>query len=248
MVMVLKSNVSGTSIVRPDGWNPPFTVNGLKYANIFGRGNLTANLAPGGAPAIAHGNPTQKGEAVEFSTSNYIDTGVPTSEKATLIAIATNTGPRPGARCFLISSYVGSADTGKSLLTQQAAVPCALYLYSHYKGTDASGNPFSGALNVSFGTRSTDSSPMFFHGRDMGNGLKAGDMTNDQEKSFIPAFPVTSFANPARTYLIGQSYTEGSAPHLNYASLIYDRALSDEELMEVYMYFKGYYGRRGMSI
>ncbi|EIJ6701629.1 hypothetical protein LJL11_003057 [Serratia marcescens] len=247
MVMVLKSNVSGTSIVRPDGWNPPFTVNGLKYANIFGRGNLTANLAPGGAPAIAHGNPTQKGEAFEFSTNDYLDTRVPTSEKATLIAIANNTDTRPPQRCFLISSYVGSSDTGKSLLTQ-LATPAALYLYSHYKGTDAAGNPFSGALNVSFGTRSTDSSPMFFHGRDMGNGLKAGDMTNNQEKSLMPTFPVTSFANPARTYRIGTSYTEGSAPHLNYASLIYDRALSDEELMEIYVYFQGYYGRRAIPV
>ncbi|WP_273974823.1 hypothetical protein, partial [Serratia ureilytica] len=185
MVMVLKSNVSGTSIVRPDGWNPPFTVNGLKYANIFGRGNLTANLAPGGVPAIVHGNPTQKGEAFEFSTNNYLDTRVPTSEKATLIAIATNADTRPPLRCFLISSYAGSADTGKSLLTQLAA-PAALWMYSHYKGTDASGNPFSGALNVSMSTRSTDHSPMFFHGRDMGNGLEVGDMTNNQEKSFMP--------------------------------------------------------------
>ncbi|MEL5666316.1 hypothetical protein [Serratia ureilytica] len=248
MVMVIKSNVAGASISKPDGWNPPFSTDGLRYANIFGRGNLAANLAPGGVPAVPHGNPTQKGEAVEFSTSNYIDTGVPTSEKATLIAIATNTGPLPSARCFLISSYVGSSDAGKSLLTQQAAVPCALYMYSHYKGKDANGNPFSGALNVSFGTRSTDHSPMFFHGRDMGNGLKAGDMTNDQEKSFIPAFPVTSFANPAKTYLIGQSYNEGSAPHLNYASLIYDRALSDDELRQIYQYFQGYYSRRGITI
>ncbi|HGM5304258.1 TPA: hypothetical protein ACKP17_000432 [Serratia marcescens] len=247
MVMVIKSNVAGASISKPDGWNPPFSTDGLKYANIFGRGNLAANLAPGGVPAVPHGDPTQKGEAVEFSTSNYIDTRIPTSEKATLIAIATNTDTRPPLRCFLISSYAGSVDTGKSLLTQLAA-PAAIWMYSHYKGTDASGNPFSGALNISMSTRSTDSSPMFFHGRDLGNELKIGDMTNDQKKSFAPSFPVTSFANPARTYLIGQSYTEGSAPHLNYASLIYDRALSDDELRQIYQYFQGYYSRRGITI
>ncbi|HEJ9095883.1 hypothetical protein B7L73_12500 [Serratia marcescens] len=247
MVMVLKSNVSGTSIVRPDGWNPPFTVNGLKYANIFGRGNLTANLAPGGASAIAHGNPTQKGEAFEFSTSNYLDTRVPTSEKATLIAIANNTESTATARCFFISSFNGSTDAGKSLVMQGAAPP-ALYMYSHYKGTDANGNPFNNAYSVGMNTRSTDRSPAFFHGRDKGNGLTIGDLTNDQVKSLTPGLPIVSFANPARTYLIGQSNVEGSPKHLNYASLIYDRALSDEELMEVYMYFKGYYGRRGMAI
>ncbi|HID8084414.1 TPA: hypothetical protein ACXIDR_003394 [Serratia marcescens] len=247
MVMVLKSNVSGTSIVRPDGWNPPFTVEGLKYANIFGRGNLTANLAPGGLPAVAHGNPLQKGEAVEFSTSNYLDTQVPTSEKATLIAIANNTDSTATNRCFLISSYKGSSDAGKSLVTQ-GATPSALYVYAHYKGTDAEGNPFSNALSLGMNTRPTDRTPAFFHGRDLGNGLKIGDLTNEQSKNVTPSYPVASFANPALTYFIGQSRVEGSSKHLNYASLIYDRALSDEEVMEIYVYFQGYYGRRGIQL
>uniref|UniRef100_UPI0035C691B3 hypothetical protein n=1 Tax=Serratia quinivorans TaxID=137545 RepID=UPI0035C691B3 len=247
MVMVLKSNVSGAAIVRPDGWNPPFTVDGLKYANIFGRGNLTANLAPGGAPAIARGNPTQKGEAFEFSTSNYLDTRVPTSEKATLISIANNTDSTQTNRCFLISSYNGSADAGKSLCTQ-GPTPSALYMYSHYKGTDSSGNPYSNAYSLGMNARGTDRSPAFFFGRDQGNGLKVGDLTNDQIKSVTPGSPIVSFANPALTYLIGQSRVEGSQKHLNYASLIYDRALSDEELLEIYAYFQGYYGRRGIPV
>ncbi|EKF65023.1 hypothetical protein B194_1976 [Serratia plymuthica A30] len=41
---------------------------------------------------------------------------------------------------------------------------------------------------------------------------------------------------------------EGSPKHLNYATLIYDRALSDDELMQIYLYFQGYYSRRGISI
>jgi hypothetical protein len=247
MVMVIKSNVAGASISRPDGWNPPFNTDGLKYANIFGRGNLTANLAPGGAPAIVHGNPIQKGEAFEFSTGNYLDTRVPTSEKATLIAIATNTESTASSRCFLISSFNGSTDAGKSLLTQGAA-PATLFMYSHYKGTDSNGNPFNNAFSVGMNTRSIDHSPAFFHGRDKGNGITVGDSTNDQVKSLTPGYPIVSFANPARTYFIGQSQVEGSPKHLNYASLIYDRVLSDEELMEVYAYFHGYYERRGKSV
>ncbi|HGM7056410.1 TPA: hypothetical protein ACKQDY_004698 [Serratia marcescens] len=246
MVMVIKSNVAGASISKPDGWNPPFSTEGLKYANIFGRGNLTANLAPGGAPAVPHGNPIQKGEAFEFSTSNYIDTRVPTSEKATLISIATAPSTAT-SRCFLISSFKGSTDAGKSLLMQGAAPP-AIYVYSHYKGTDASGNPFSNAYSLGMNTRSTDSTPAFFHGRDVGKGLLIGDLTNDQVKTVTPGWPVASFANPALTYLIGQSWAEGSAPHLNYASLIYDRALSDDEIAQIYQYFQGYYSRRGITI
>ncbi|WP_329906169.1 hypothetical protein [Serratia quinivorans] len=247
MVMVIKSNVAGASISKPDGWNPPFSTEGLQYANIFGRGNLTANLAPGGSPAVAYGNPTQNGETFEFSTGNYLDTRVPTSEKATLISIANNTDSTQTSRCFLISSYKGSTDAGKSLCTQ-GPTPSALYMYSHYKGTGADGNPYNGAYSLGMNTRSTDHSPAFFHGRDLGNGLKIGDLTNNQVKSVSPGAPVTSFVNPALTYLIGQSRVEGSAKHRQYADLIFDRVLSDEELMQIYLYFQGYYSRRGISI
>ncbi|WP_037430634.1 hypothetical protein [Serratia plymuthica] len=247
MVMVIKSNVAGASISKPDGWNPPFSTEGLRYANIFGRGNLTTNLAPGGAPALAYGNPTQKGEAFEFSTGNYLDTRVPTSEKATLISIANNTDSTQSGRCFLISSYKGSSDAGKSLLTAGVA-PSSLYLYSHYKGIGADGNPFDNAASVSFRTRSTDRSPAFFCGRDFGNSLAVSDLTNAQIKTSTPSSTVSAFVNPALTYLIGQSRVEGSPKHLNYATLIYDRALSDDELMQIYLYFQGYYSRRGISI
>ncbi|WP_049211508.1 hypothetical protein [Serratia marcescens] len=247
MVMVIKSNVAGASISKPDGWNPPFSTEGLKYANIFGRGNLTANLAPGGVPAIAYGNPTQKGEAFEFSTNNYLDTRVPTSEKATLISIATNTDSTKTSRCFLISSFKGSADAGKSLVTQ-GPTPSALYMYSHYKGTGADGSTWSNAYSAGLNTLSTDRSPAFFYGRDMGNALHLGDLTNAKAKKSAPGLPITSFANPALTYFIGQSRVEGSPKHLQYADLIFDRALSDEELMQIYLYFKGYYSRRGISI
>lgn len=44
MVMVIKSNVPSNIIANPDGWNPPFNTDGLLYAGIYGRGNLSKTL------------------------------------------------------------------------------------------------------------------------------------------------------------------------------------------------------------
>jgi hypothetical protein len=246
MVMVIKSNVAGASISKPDGWNPPFSTEGLKYANIFGRGNLTANLAPGGVPAVPHGNPTQQGEAVEFSTSNYIDTRIPTSEKATLISIA-DISHTLGGRNFLISSFKGSKDAGKSLLIE-GATPAKIAVYAHYKGTDAEGKPFDGPYSVWAGEKNSSNPVAFLAGQDFGDHLKVADLTNSVSQGYAPGSDLHAYANPSLTYLIGQSWTEGSTKHLNYASLIYDRVLSDDEIAQIYHYFQGYYSRRGITI
>ncbi len=52
MVMVIKSNVPSNIIANPDGWNPPFNTDGLLYAGIYGRGNLSKNFAAGGAGRV----------------------------------------------------------------------------------------------------------------------------------------------------------------------------------------------------
>lgn len=57
MVMVIKSNVPSNIIANPDGWNPPFNTDGLLYAGIYGRGNLSKNFAAGGADAVVSGSP-----------------------------------------------------------------------------------------------------------------------------------------------------------------------------------------------
>ncbi|MGJ5822126.1 hypothetical protein ACSBQS_05740 [Serratia sp. H402Y] len=246
MVMVIKSNVPGATIANPDGWNPPFSTQGLRYANIFGRGNLSANLAPGGVAAVVHGNPSKVGEAFEFSTNNYIDTRVPTSETATLISIA-DISHKLGGRNFLITSFNGGNDAGKSLLIEGGS-PAKIAVYAHYKGTDSNGNKFDGAYTSWFSEKDNSKLTAFLVARDFGNKLKVQDLTNSMQQEVNSSGDIRSFANPALTYLIGQSRKEGSTKHLNYASLIYDRTLDDAELRSIFEYFIGYYIRRGINI
>lgn len=246
MVMVIKSNVSGASISNPDGWNPPFSTDGLRYANIFGRGNITANYAPGGTAGVVYGNPVKNGESVEFSSGNYIDTRISTSENATLISIADISHPQ-ATRNFLISCSESAASPGRSLVIE-GATPPNIAVYSHYKGTDDTGAAFDGARSAWFKENDNSKLTAFLVARDLGNQLKIADLTNVRSTYATATGSVRSYAKPSLTYLIGTSRNIGSGKHLNFASLIYDRALSDDELTQVYNYFKGYFSRRGITI
>ncbi|WP_270745615.1 hypothetical protein, partial [Klebsiella pneumoniae] len=75
MVMVIKSNVPSNIIANPDGWNPPFSTEGLLYAGIYGRGSLTKNFAKNGIDAVINGAPVVNNHFAEFNANDFLDTG-----------------------------------------------------------------------------------------------------------------------------------------------------------------------------
>lgn len=100
--MVIKSNVPSNIIANPDGWNPPFNTDGLLYAGIYGRGNLSKNFAAGGADAVVSGSPVVSNHFATFDLNNFIDTGVPTAKETTLIAVVKKVNPTLRQFLFLL--------------------------------------------------------------------------------------------------------------------------------------------------
>lgn len=244
MAMVLKSNVSGTTIANPDGWTPPFSMEGLLYAGIYGRGDLAKNYAPGGADAVVYGSPVVTDHFATLSSSNYLDTGVPTSKTATLIAVVRKT--ITANRQFVISSYKQS-NYGKSLLIDPPNAK--LITYSHYKGVDGTGAPVSTPFASAFVLNNADGRPTFIASRDTGKKLILSEMTDNRTTGNTATENVESYVDSTLKYKIGY----GNAPDIGApvpvaAAMIYDRPLSDTELQAVYQYFVGYFERRGISI
>ena len=246
MVMTIKSNIHGDVIANPDGWNPGFAMNGLLYAGLFGR-SLTKNFAPGGVDVAVVGSPIVTGHFVDFTGSNYISTGISTTKSATLITVAKR---KPGTgRQHLISCYRGGGeDIGRSLVIESSQ--SVLATYSHYKGVDADGKTVDTWFSVPSPVSLTlDDSPAFLSARDTGKTLYVNDKTSNRFKGVTASGTVESSANAGLRYRIGRDLTPGaSGPCSIGAALIYNRSLSDEELNDVYAYFKGYFSRRAISI
>ncbi|HBY0080936.1 TPA: hypothetical protein MIM91_23185 [Klebsiella pneumoniae] len=242
MVMTIKSNIPGDVIANPDGWNPGFTMDGLSYAGLFGR-SLTKNFAPGGGYAAVVGSPVVTGHFADFTGSNYIDTGISTTKNATLITVAKR---KSGAgRQFLISCFQSGEKIGRSLVLEGGS----LSTYSHYKGVDAGGKTFNTWFIKALALNALDNSPAFLSVRDTGKTLYTNDKTSNLVSSATASGTVESFADAALHYRIGKSLQSGASDPCSIgAALIYNRSLSDEELNDVYAYFKGYFSRRAISI
>lgn len=242
MVMTIKSSVPQNIIANPDGWNPPFATNGLLYAGIYGRGNLSKNFAPGGTDAIVTGSPGVSSHFTTFDFNNFIETGVQVTKETTLIAVFKRINPTK--RQFFISAYRGSTDAGRSLALDPGNPNIAIY--SHYKdtATDVSSVQFAASkLDI------TDGSPAFMYGRDTGKKLNIWNMTSQKGSGVTVPGTTESFVNPALTYRIGRSISsEVPEPASMGAALIFSRALSDGEIAAVYAYFQGYFSRRGIVI
>ncbi|WP_413702587.1 hypothetical protein [Raoultella ornithinolytica] len=242
MVMVIKSNVPSNIIANPDGWNPPFTTDGLLYAGIYGRGNLSKNFAPGGADVIVMGSPVVSNHFASFDFNNFIETGIKTTKETTLVTISKciNTAKRQ----YFISSYRGMSDAGRSLVTDTGNPN--LVVYSHYKDTTTD---VSSVQYAATELEIKDGSPAFMYGRDTGKKLTIWNMTSQKGANVTVPGNAESFVNSALTYRIGRSKTsEVPEASTTAAALIFDRALSDAEIQAIYDYFKAYFARRGINI
>ncbi|HFS8316983.1 TPA: hypothetical protein ACH2K1_000695 [Klebsiella pneumoniae] len=242
MVMVIKSNVPSNVIANPDGWNPPFTTDGLLYAGIYGRGSLSKNYAPGSIDAVVKGSPVVSNHFATFDINNFIETGVPTTKETTLIAITKKVSP--ALRQFFISSYNGTVDAGRSLVIDKGTAK--LTFYSHYKNTETNANT---VLNCYATLNVTTGEPAFIYGRDTGKKINVASMTDRLSGENIPTAAFEAIVNPALKYRIGRS-NNNEVPGASdiAAALIFDRALSDAEIKAIYDYFQAYYARRGISI
>ncbi|HBR8416434.1 TPA: hypothetical protein L9563_001834 [Klebsiella pneumoniae subsp. pneumoniae] len=245
MVMVIKSNVPSNTIANPDGWNPPFNTDGMLYTGIYGRG-LAKNFAKNGVDAVVSGSPVIDNHFAKFTANDFIDTGIANTKEATLIVIAKRKVET--RRQFLISSYLGDRNFGRSVLIGSGAG--ALTIYSHYAGVNGSGVETSLSYTAYFVPDPLDGSPAFLCGRDTGNTLTVSDVTGSKSDSRTASGTLESFVNPALTYMIGRSHNNAEIPGDNEiaAALIFDRALSDAEITAIYAYFQGYFARRGISI
>ncbi|WNV95045.1 hypothetical protein RRJ51_16880 [Klebsiella pneumoniae] len=242
MVMVIKSNVPSNIIANPDGWNPPFNTDGLLYAGIYGRGNLSKNFAAGGADAVVSGSPVVSNHFATFDLNNFIDTGVPTTKETTLIAVVKKVNPT--LRQFFISSYNGTGDAGRSLVIDKGTA--RLTFYSHYKNTETNANT---VLNCYATLNVTAGEPAFIYGRDTGKKINVASMTDKLSGENIPKAAFETIVNPELKYRIGRGISSEvpGASDIG-AALIFDRALSDAEIKSIYDYFQAYYARRGISI
>lgn len=245
MVMVIKSNVPSNTIANPDGWNPPFNTDGMLYAGIYGRG-LAKNFAKNGGDAVVNGSPVVNNQFAKFTANDFIDTGIENTKQATLITIAKR--KVEARRQFLISSYKGDKAFGRSVLFGSGAG--ALTMYSHYTGTNASGEESNISFSTYFVPSLLDGSPAFIYARDAGKTLSLGDVTGNKNNSNTAPGTMESFVTPGLTYMIGRSHNNAEVPADNEiaAALIFDRALSDAEIAAIYAYFQGYFARRGISI
>ncbi|TCW17365.1 hypothetical protein EDF73_1014 [Raoultella sp. BIGb0138] len=242
MVMVIKSNVPSNIIANPDGWNPPFTTDGLLYAGIYGRGNLSKNYAPGGVDAVVTGSPVVSNHFATFDLNNFIETGVPTTKETTLITISKRINP--AKRQYFIASYRGTNDAGRSLVTDTGNPNLAMY--SHYK------DPTTDVSSVQFAATKqdiTDGTPAFMYGRDTGKKLTIKNMTSQTGANVIVPGSAESFTNPALTYRIGRS-NSGEVPEASAiaVAMIFGRALSDAEIQAAYDYFQAYFARRSIVL
>lgn len=245
MVMVLRSNVAGTSIANPNGWNPPFNVNGLLYAGIYGK-SLSKNYAKNGGDVAVSGLPVVDNHFAKFNANDFIDTGIENTKQATLITIAKR--KIEARRQFLISSYKGDKAFGRSVLFGSGAG--ALTIYSHYAGTNASGVESNVSFSAYFVPVLMDGSPAFIYGKDNGSTLTIADMTGNKRNGATASGTMESFVTPGLTYMIGRSHNNAEIPGDNEiaAALIFDRALSDAELQDIFDYFVSYFERRGIHI
>ncbi|HDT0785494.1 TPA: hypothetical protein QIC19_002023 [Klebsiella aerogenes] len=245
MVMVIKSNVPSNTIANPDGWNPPFNTDGMLYVGIYGRG-IAKNFAKNGVDAVVSGSPVVNNHFAKFTANNFLDTGVENTKHATLITIAKR--KVEAHRQFLISSYKGDKAFGRSMLFGSGAG--ALTMYSHYTGTNASGEESNVSFSTYFVPSLLDGSPAFIYARDTGKTLSLGDVTGNKNNSNTPPGTMESFVTPGLTYMIGRSHNNAEVPADNEiaAAMIFDRALSDAEITAIYAYFQGYFARRGISI
>ena len=245
MVMVIKSNVPSNTIANPDGWNPPFNTDGMLYAGIYGRG-LAKNFAKNGVDAVVSGSPVIDNHFAKFTANDFIDTVVANTKEATLIVIAKRKVET--RRQFLISSYLGDKNFGRSLLIGSGAG--ALTVYSHYAGVNGSGEQTNLSYTAYFVPDHLDGTPAFLCGKDTGKTLIVSDVTGSKSDSRTASGTLESFVNPALTYMIGRSHNNAEIPGDNEiaAALIFDRALSDAEIAAIYAYFQGYFARRGISI
>ncbi|HDG1675137.1 TPA: hypothetical protein PFE07_004644, partial [Kluyvera cryocrescens] len=94
--------------------------------------------------------------------------------------------------------------------------------------------------------RENTSDVSFVFGRDYGNAIDVGDISVVQKK-VIDGYPNTT---KDYTYHVGTNGIDASNEGVIYiaAALIFNRAISDEEIKQVYSYFKDYYSRRGITI
>lgn len=247
MVMVIKSNVASNVIANPDGWNPPFSTEGMLYAGIYGRGELSKNFAPGRPDATVVGSPTLTDNFLSVDFNNYIETGVATTKAATLIAIAHRKAA--STRQFFITSYKGTGAFGRSLLAEGASSP-QIAIYSHYRGIDDKGTSVDAAKTTAIAQVKTDNSPGMMYCTDDGKILAIGDKTENRLFTAPAATgTVESVENTAITYRIGRAISPEVPTSSNIAAaLIFDRALPAAEIQAIYTYFQEYFARRSVII
>lgn len=240
MGMILRTNTDTLSISDPDGVSLPFDTTGLAYFNIYGKGNLTANYASGGAAAAVVGSPTLSGEWLHLTgQTNYLTTAVADSTGLTAIGVAKWPGSTGSNRAPILSNYNGTIGKTLSFLGTTQLQFSAPYTNN---STSVDGN-VSRQFNVAVNT------PLLVMGRTglVANQMTTRDITGGNNDAYTPSGQTAK--NGTQPFYIGGAPTSIGNIALDLGALfIFNRALSDNDVLSVSSYLRSYYASKGITI
>ena len=260
MGMLLTSNSTTNALVSPDGFNPPFSLEGCEYIGLYDK-DPTINFAPGKASAQVIGNPTRDGVGLKTKSSvDYIDTMVvPGQGDLTIIAVVDKASATPkvgdtGGRVWLVSSYSGLAgsDVGTSLSMGGLDANGKPININHYRSISTTGVPNREVIQS---PGSIQGSPDF--GIYVGKSWKEGTAVRSQvinlrnEGSASNTVDNKMLAQTTATMKVGSAVSTTPDPLgptvTVYCVMIFKRNVPTEELRTMRSWVYDYYRRRGIS-
>ncbi|QNC78799.1 hypothetical protein [Klebsiella quasipneumoniae] len=240
MGMILRTNTDTLSISDPDGVSLPFDVTNMAYFNIYGKGNLTANYATGGTAAAVVGSPTLSGEWLSLTgQTNYLTTSVTDSTGVTIIAVAKWAGSTGSNRAPIVSNYNGTIGKTLSFLGTTQLQFSAPYTNNSTSVDSNVSRQFNAAVNT----------PLLVMGRTglVTNQMTTRDITGGTNDAYVPSGNTAK--NGTQPFYIGGAPSSIGTIALSLgAVIIFNRALSDSDVLAVTTYLRSYYASKGITI
>lgn len=260
MGMLLTSNSTSNALAAPDGFNPPFSLEGCEYFGLFDK-DPGVNFAPGKQQPTIIGDMIRDGLGIKMKASvNYIDTGVvPGTGDLTLIAVVDKSSAVPtvgdaSARIWLVSSYSGTAgaDVGASLAFEGKDAGGKPQNISHYRSISADGTPTRDTLQA-VGSVSRTSDFGIYVGRSYKDGTDTrGSILNLRNEgsagnTITGKIPATT----SSSLRIGSAVSTVPNPNASsvtvYCAMVFKRNIGTEELRVIRTWLYDYYRRRGVT-
>jgi hypothetical protein len=219
--MALFIQLAGETFAKNIGsmvYTPPI-VDGLLGWYLLG-GDAAAsrkNWAPGGADATVTGTPTYNAASAVFTSANYIDTGIIDTAALTLIAIGK---PAGASNVAYVASYLNTTNT-------------YAMLYGATSRFRAGGFFTDTNIAISSAIAQTDLARFELIAQTIANGPPAQKLYWPRRSEIVVSAPASPKLAGSRTLLIGKAYATFANTTEMAAAAVYNRALSEQEILEV---------------